>query len=331
MLRGKTGAPFRSEGQSLFGGWYRTGWVGDWAAEGLGGSVQPSPNVITESAHGAWLWWARVPPQSKPGHSSHHSLPFPGCSPQSALVTQHLMSLPGCSALAELNSLCHVYAESTHFWGVQLTLLQALIINYQEKWEDALLLYLYKYVHVYLYTYKTKVLYPNTWIFLVQGYKTLLKWSQRKGPFFLFPDLKKMSKVCGVGCELFFYSFSYPSCLRVVRSWPGFFFVLLLSIFVFQVSFVTSDALWEKLMSILAFFLLWWEKKKVGAKYEHGASYARDGNFSLLGSMCISVLNWNYQIIASECPREQGIAFAVAICFLKLALFQCWLKFVCSH
>lgn len=64
-------------------------------------------------------------------------------------------------------------------------------------------------------------------------------------------------------------------------------------------------------------------KKKKRAKYEHGASYARDGNFSLLGSMCISVLNWNYEIIASECPREQGIVFAVAICFLKLALFQC--------
>lgn len=58
-------------------------------------------------------------------------------------------------------------------------------------------------------------------------------------------------------------------------------------------------------------------------KRERGASYAGDGHFSLLGSMCISVLDWNYQITASECPREQGVAFAIAVCFLKLALFQC--------
>lgn len=62
-------------------------------------------------------------------------------------------------------------------------------------------------------------------------------------------------------------------------------------------------------------------------KCEHGASYVGDGNFSLLGSMCISVLDWNYQITASECPREQGVWFAIAVCFPKLALFQCWLKF----
>lgn len=78
--------------------------------------------------------------------------------------------------------------------------------------------------------------------------------------------------------------------------------------------------------AMLASFSVMMGKKE---KCEHGASYARDGNFSLFSSMCISVLNWNYQIIASECPREQGAAFAVAICFLKPALFQCCLKFVC--
>lgn len=139
---------------------------------------------------------------------------------------------------------------------------------------------------------------------------------------------KKVSKVCGARCELFFYSFSYPSWLMVVTSWPGYFFVLLLLIFIFQVNFVTWDALWEKLIHYVGFFSAVMGKK---GKCEHGASYARDGNFSLLGSMSVSVLDWNYRIIASECPREQGIAFAIAICFLKQALFQYWLKFVCLH
>lgn len=99
--------------------------------------------------------------------------------------------------------------------------------------------------------------------------------------------------------------------------------------FIFQVNFVTSDALWEKwMLAMLASFCVVMGKKE---KCEHGASYARDGNSSLLNSMCVLVLNWNYQIIASECPREQGAAFAVAICFLKPALFQCCLKFVCLY
>lgn len=89
---------------------------------------------------------------------------------------------------------------------------------------------------------------------------------------------KKVSKGCGVRCELFFYSFSYPSWLMVVRSWPGFFFVLLLLIFIFQVNFVTSDALWEK-WTFFFFFCCCDGKKE---KCEHGAAYARHGNFFLL-------------------------------------------------
>jgi len=69
--------------------------------------------------------------------------------------------------------------QSARFRRVQLALLQALIIiNYEQKRRDALLLYLYEYVHVYLYTYKATVLYPKTRIFEVQGKKTLLKRSQ---------------------------------------------------------------------------------------------------------------------------------------------------------
>lgn len=53
--------------------------------------------------------------------------------------------------------------------------------------------------------------------------------------------------------------------------------------------------------AVLAFFCCDRGGKK--EKCEHGASYARHGNFCLLGSLCISVLNWNYQITASDCPR----------------------------
>lgn len=131
--------------------------------------------------------------------------------------------------------------------------------------------------------------------------KLLLKWSLKNGLFSHSLVSKKASKVCGARCELFFYSFSYPSWLMVVTSWPVFFFVLLLLIFIFWVNFVTSDALWEKLLCCVGFFLLWQGKKR--EKCEHGASYARHGNFCLLGSLCISVMNWNYQVTASECPR----------------------------
>lgn len=53
--------------------------------------------------------------------------------------------------------------------------------------------------------------------------------------------------------------------------------------------------------AVLAFFCC--DRGKKIEKCEHGASYARHGNFCLLGSLCILVLNWNYQVTASECPR----------------------------
>lgn len=157
----------------------------------------PSPSLLTESSSGG----PECHPGAREAISSHCSLPSPGCSPKSASITQHFMSLPGCSALAELNSPCHVCAESTHFWRVQPTLLQALIIiNYEEKWEDALLLYLYEYVNVYLYTYKTKILCPNTWIFQVQGKKTFVEMVSAKWTFFSFPGFKESKQ--GLWCRM---------------------------------------------------------------------------------------------------------------------------------
>lgn len=92
--------------------------------------------------------------------------------------------------------------------------------------------------------------------------KLLLKWSLQNGLFSHSLVSEKASKVCGARCELFFYSFSYPSWLMGVTRWPRFFFVRLLLIFIFWVNFVTSDALWEKLLCCVGFFLLWQGKKK---------------------------------------------------------------------
>lgn len=115
---------------------------------------------------------------------------------------------------------------SVCFWGAQLTLSLALItVHSEEKQEDAVLLYLYKYIRVYLYINIKKKSVPNTWIFQVHGKKTWLKGSQQNGHFFFFSFP-----------ELFFYCFSYPLWHMVVKSWPGFFFVLHLLIFVFQVN-----------------------------------------------------------------------------------------------
>lgn len=66
---------------------------------------------------------------------------------------------------------------------------------------------------MYLYTYKTKILCPNTWIFQVQGKKTFVEMVSAKWTFSHSLVSKKASKVRGARCELFFYSFSYPSWL----------------------------------------------------------------------------------------------------------------------
>lgn len=72
----------------------RAGWV-----------MQLSSHAITKSAlagQSATLEHVRPFPVSL---HFHCSLPSPGCLPESASITQRFLSLPGCSALAELNSL----------------------------------------------------------------------------------------------------------------------------------------------------------------------------------------------------------------------------------
>lgn len=134
--------------------------------------------------------------------------------------------------------------------------------------------------------------------------KLLLKWSLQNGHFLIPWFQRKQARFVVPDVNYFFILFLTHLGLLVVTSWPGFFFVLLLLIFIFWVNFVTSDALWEKLLCCVGFFsVVTGEEKKRKEKCEHGASYARHGNFCLLGSLCISVLNWNYQITASECQR----------------------------
>lgn len=132
--------------------------------------------------------------------------------------------------------------------------------------------------------------------------KLLLKWSLQNGLFSHSLVSKKASKVCGARCELFFYSFSYPSWLIGGHKLTK---ILLCTAFV---NFYFPSEFCHLRCSVGKATVLCWlfsvvteEEKK--EKCEHGASYARHGNFCLLGSLCISVLNWNYQITASDCPR----------------------------
>lgn len=321
---GQTVTPSGSRGQSPFGGGAEDrGWLGCPGARWVDAAVLPHHQSAPRSCSGRTECHAGA----REAISSHHSLPSPGWSPKSASITQPFMSLPGCSAVAELNSPCHMCAESIHFWRVQPTLLQALIIiNYEEKWEDALLLYLYEYVHVYLYTYKTKILCPNTWISQVQGKKTFVEMVSAKWTFFLIPWFqRKRARFVVPDVNYFFILFLTHLGLLVVTSWPGFFFVLLLLIFIFWVNFVTSDASWEKLLCRVSFFLLWQGKKK-----------KKNVNMEL--HMLDMVIFACWVVCASRCwtgitrslPQSvQGVSFAIVIFFLKLSLLQCWMTFVC--
>lgn len=159
-------------------------------------------------------------------------------------------------------------------------------------------------MRVYLYIYK-KNLHPNAWIFQVQGNKTWLKRSQQSGPFFSFP-------------ELLFYCFSYPMWHKVITSCPGFFFIVLLFCFLSEFCHFKCFVGEADVLSWLFVYFEWRRKKE---KHEHGALCARGGN-CLAGWWCAMVpcemtRSWR------QCPGRRGLAFAIAICFLKLSVFQC--------
>lgn len=100
---GQTGTPFKSEGRSLLSGGGRKGWVGSRAAEGPGGSVQPSSHPVTGSAHGDRLWRARVPPWGKRGlfHSLLPALPWLLTRICLRRPTFHVPAWPFCSSRAK--------------------------------------------------------------------------------------------------------------------------------------------------------------------------------------------------------------------------------------
>lgn len=114
-LGGKLGLPLKArDGPSSAAGAEKGGWAAGLLRGRVGRCSRPptlSPGLLVETGSGG--------PECHPGASEafsiHCSLPFPGCSPESASVARRFMSLPGRSALAELNALCHVCAESTCF------------------------------------------------------------------------------------------------------------------------------------------------------------------------------------------------------------------------
>lgn len=327
VAEGQTGTLSQSRGQSLFSNWCRRQWVAGLPRSLVGRCSRPptpSLSLLTESSSGR----PECHLGAREAISSHCSLPSPGCSPKSASITQHFMSLPGCSALAELNSPCHVCAENTHFWRVQPTLLQALIIiNYEEKWEDALLLYLYEYVHVYLYTYKTKILCPNTWIFQVQGKKTFVEMVSAKWTFFSFPGFKESKQ--GLWCRMWtiFLFFFLPilaygghklTGILLCTAFVNFYF---LSEFCHLRCFVGKSTVLCWLFSVVT-----GEKKKKNVNME---LHTLDMVIFACWVVCTS---WCWTGITRSLPQSvQGVSFAIVIFFLKVALLQCWLKFVCLH
>lgn len=134
---------------------------------------------------------------------------------------------------------------------------------------------------------------------------------------------KKASKVCGARCELFFYYFSYPSWLTGGHKLTR--ILLLLLIFVFWVNFVTSDALWGKLLCCVSFFLLWQGRKK--KKNVNMELHMLDMVNFACWVVCAS---WCWTGITRSLPQSvQGVSFAIVIFFLKRLLLQCWMKFVC--
>lgn len=114
VARGQTVTPSQSRGRCPSSDWCRRQWVAGLPrgpVRGCSRPPTPSPSLLSKSRAGR--------PQCHAGAreaiSSHCSLPSPGCPPKCASITQHFMSLPRCSAGAELNSPCHMCAETTHF------------------------------------------------------------------------------------------------------------------------------------------------------------------------------------------------------------------------
>lgn len=195
---------------------------------------------------------------------------------------------------------------SACFWRVQPALSQALIIiNQEEKQYDAVLLYLYKYICVYIYIYIKKICTLMPGFFRFREIKLGWKGLSKVDLFFSFP-------------ELLFYCFSYPMWHKVITSCPGFFFIVLL--FCFLSEFCHFKCFVGE-ADVLSWLFVYFEGRRKKEKHEHGALCARGGN-CLAGWWCAMVpcemtRSWR------QCPGRRGLAFAIAICFLKLSVFQC--------
>lgn len=157
--------------------------------------------------------------------------------------------------------------------------------------------------------------------------KLLLKWSLQNGLFSHSLVSKKASKVCGARCELFFYSFSYPSWLIGGHKLTK---ILLCTAFVnfyFPSEFCHLRCLVGKATVLCWLFsVVTGEKKKKNVNMElHMLDMVIFACWVVCASRC-----WTG--ITRSLPQiVQGVSFVIVIFFLKLSLLQCWLKFVCLH